>query len=223
MSIEKFKRAYVKLIYGDHNNSQSVKKALLKCINYLGSEDIGLNIGAGYTKLGKQIKNMDIFHADGIDYVGEVECIPLENSSVKLVITQEVLEHVKDVEKGLQEIYRVLKKDGLFYCQVPFIIGYHPGPNDYWRFTKEGIREVIEKHGFEILELETSVGSATGFYRISVEFFAILFSVFFPFLYIFLKALFALLLYPIKWLDPILDFSNQKNRIPGGYYLIAKK
>ena len=73
-------------------------------------------------------------------------------------------------------MYRVLQEGGTLYCQLPFIIGYHPGPTDYWRFTKEGIRELVEHAGFVCEEVEIAVGPATGFYRIAVEFFAIVMS-----------------------------------------------
>ncbi len=54
-------------------------------------------------------------------------------------------------------------------CQVPFIIGYHPGPNDYWRFTKEGMAQLFVDPAWQMLNLDTSVGHGTGAYRIAVE------------------------------------------------------
>ena len=42
--------------------------------------------------------------------------------------------------EAIKECYRILKNDGKIYFQVPFIVGYHPGPTDFYRFTKEGIK-----------------------------------------------------------------------------------
>ena len=116
-----------------------------------------------------------------------------------------------------------VKKGGIIYFQVPFIIGYHPGPTDFIRFTKEGITNFLEQSGFIVNKTEITVAGATGFYRVSVEFFAILFSGPVNQLYMPLKGIFAVLLYPVKFLDPWFRISKQKNRIPGGYYAIATK
>ncbi len=123
----------------------------------------------------------------------------------------------------MSELYRILKPKGTLYCQLPFIIGYHPGPHDYWRFTKEGIEEIAKREGFTIIERGISVNGGSGYYRISVEFFSVLFSCFLPFIYKPAKAFFSLLLYPFKLFDFIFKFSKQKDRIPGGYFIIAEK
>jgi SAM-dependent methyltransferase len=139
------------------------------------------------------------------------------------VISQEVLEHVKEPAVAMSEIKRVLKKNGKCYIQLPFIIGFHPCPNDYWRFTKQGIVALVEASGLKVIEVGETVGSATGFYRVSVEFLSILFSLFIPKAYKIMKALFSLLLYPVKWLDPLLRLSKESERVSGGYYVICIK
>jgi len=67
------------------------------------------------------------------------------------------------------------------------------------------------------------VGPSTGFYRISVEHFAILGSLPSQMLYIPLKAAFSALFYPLKWLDFLTARSPQSDRIAGGYYVLATK
>ena len=223
MSFSSLRMKFVKTIYGDHNSSINVKRALKKCLSKLGTEEFGLNVGAGLTNVDERIRNLDIFPGQHIFYVAKAESIPEKDNFFALVITQEVLEHVQDPFKAISEIYRVMKPGGILYCQLPFIIGYHPGPTDYWRFTKEGISELITRTGFSIIEINISVGTASGFYRIFVEFLAILISIPLPFLYIPFKAFFSLLFYPIKLLDFLFKFSKQKDRIPGGYYIIAQK
>jgi SAM-dependent methyltransferase len=169
------------------------------------------------------MRNLDIDAGPGIDYVARAESIPLPDCSIDLVVTQETLEHVEDPFKAMQEIFRVLKPGGTIYLQLPFIIGYHPGPTDFWRFTREGIVRLVEVTGFEFGDLGLAVGASTGFYRTAVEYFAILFSVPAPPLYIPLKALFAACLYPIKLLDAVTKYSAQTDRVAGGYYVIARK
>jgi len=223
MNFNNIRFRFVQLIYADHNYSSIVKTKIKQCLSELSTNDVGINIGAGTTNIHKQIRNLDIFTGENIYYVAKAESIPEKDDFFSLAISQEVIEHVADPNLAVREIFRVLKKGGKFYCQVPFIIGYHPGPNDFWRFTKEGLVALLSNAGFEILEIGIAVGAGTGFYRIAVEFFAGLFSIFIPKLYFLLKALFAIAFYPIKFLDYLFKFSTQKDRIPGGYYVIAKK
>lgn len=221
--MEKLKYFFIKKIYADHNSSKSVKETLDWLIQQMPANGNGLNIGAGHTKLDNRIKNMEIEAGENIDYVGRIENIPLPEKSMDLIISQEVLEHVENPWEAMHEISRVLKDNGKIYLQLPFIIGFHPCPRDYWRFTNEGIVQLANATGFKVIKSGQTVGSATGFYRISVEFFAILFSLLSAKLYKPFKAIFSLLLYPIKWLDPLLSISPENHRIPGGYYVVCEK
>lgn len=221
--MEKIKYFFVKKIYADHNSSKSVKETLDWLIQQMPTNGTGLNIGAGHTKLDNRIKNMEIEAGENIDYVGRVESIPLPEKSMDLIISQEVLEHVENPWDAMHEISRVLKDNGKIYLQLPFIIGFHPCPRDYWRFTNEGIVQLANSTGFKVIKSGQTVGSAIGFYRISVEFFAILFSLPSVKFYRPFKAIFSLLLYPIKWLDPLLLISPENHRIPGGYYVVCEK
>jgi SAM-dependent methyltransferase len=223
MDYKDIRFAFVKLVYGDHNRSSSVQKALKYCYDQIKPGEEGLNVGAGKTHLHPQVKNLDLFAAPHIDYVGTAEAIPVNDNHFSVIITQETLEHVQDPFKAISEIYRVTKPGGLLYCQLPFIIGYHPGPTDFWRFTKEGMVELVQRVGFEVQELGISVGPSSGFYRIAVEYFSILFSFLIPPTYHLFKAFFAVLFYPLKWGDILLNHHKEADRIPGGYYIMAKK
>jgi SAM-dependent methyltransferase len=214
---------FVKKIYGDHNSSKVVRKSIKRVLAEMPKDGFGLNIGSGETLIHPRIKNLEIYPGENIDYVGKAESIPVPDQSFDLVICQEVLEHTKDFEKSLKEMNRILKPNGQLYLQVPFIIGYHPCPNDYWRFTHEGIERMVLKSNFLIIKSGESVGAATGFYRISVEFFSIFFSIFIPFMYKIFKGVFAIFFYPIKWLDTLMSMSKESHRISGGFYVICIK
>lgn len=218
-----FRSYFVKKVYADHNDSKQVKHALKKSLDMMPENGVGLNIGAGYTIIDGRFKNLDIFDGPEIDIVAKAECIPLPDNSIDMVITQEVLEHVENPIKAIAEISRVLKPNGILFCQLPFIIGYHPGPTDFWRFTKEGIVTLVENNGLKCKKLGMTVGPMTGFYRILVELLAIIISMPFAKLYIPAKFLMALLFYPIKYLDIFLINSPQADRISGGYFVVAQK
>jgi SAM-dependent methyltransferase len=221
--IDELKYLFVKHVYADHNDSRTVRQALSELLAELPADSTGLNVGAGRTRLDNRIKNLEIAPGENIDYVGSVESIPCDSESFDLVITQEVLEHVPSPQKAMAEIYRVLKKGGRAYVQLPFVIGYHPCPSDYWRFTHEGIVELAKSADFEIVKTAAAIGPAVGFYRILVEFLAIVVSIVCWRLYKPAKAIFSILCYPVKLLDPLLSRSRQAMRISGGYFVICRK
>lgn len=214
---------FVNAVYATHNSSPAIKSAVTRCLARLNGQDTGLNVGAGSTRLHPKVLNLDLAPGPNIDCCASVEAIPFPDARFSLVLSQETLEHVRDPFRAVNEVYRVLKAGGTFYCQVPFIIGYHPGPTDFWRFSREGIRELVERAGFICEEIGVAVGPATGFYRILVEFFAVAASRAWKPLYIPIKGAAALFFYPVKWLDMLLLKSTQVDRIPGGYYVIARK
>ena len=221
--IDRLKYLFIKKIYADHNDARAVQQALGDLISGLPVNGMGLNIGAGKTQLDARIKNLEIEPGPGIDYVGSVEKIPCNDGVFDLVVTQEVLEHVQSPFVAIREIHRVLKSGGYAYIQLPFVIGFHPCPNDYWRFTHEGLSELVQSAQLKIVKTAMAVGPAVGFYRILVEFLAIFFSVFYWRLYKPAKLVFSIVCYPIKWLDPLLARTREANRIAGGFFIVCQK
>lgn len=54
---------------------------------------------------------------DNIEYrIADIQDLPFEDTSFDVVIANSMLYHVPDIEKGLQEVRRVLKKGGVFCC-----------------------------------------------------------------------------------------------------------
>ena len=221
----RFKQFIVRHIYADHNSSGPVKKAISILIKELDEDTSkrGLNIGSGKSRLHERISNLDIVDGPFVDYIADGHTLPFDDNTFDIVIAQESLEHFEEPTTAVKEIYRVIKPNGLFYIQVPFIIGYHPGPTDYWRFTKEGIDKLVVQAGFACESVAISVGPATGFYRVLVEFLAIFASLFSEKSYLYVKGFMSLVLFPIKFLDLLLNRSSQKDRIAGGYFAIARK
>jgi SAM-dependent methyltransferase len=216
------KDLFVRHIYANHNDSPRIRAAIKRCLQSL-KDGRGLNIGSGSSWHTASIINLDLCIGPQVNCVGNAEDLPFADDSFALIVTQETLEHVGNPEKAMEEIYRVTQPGGLLYCQLPFVIGYHPGPTDFWRFTREGIQQLVERHGFNCEEVSISVGPAVGFYRIATEFWASIFASFSKRFYKPAKGVFALLLYPIKWLDRFLLQSPEADRIAGGYYVFASK
>lgn len=211
---------FVRYIYADHNDSPKVRSLVGGIVS--GNARV-LNFGSGGTHLGPNVTNLDITPGEKVDVVYDGGRIPFDDEYFDAVIAQEVLEHVHQLGQSVTEIRRVLRRGGQFYCQVPFILGYHSGPEDYRRFTLVGLKEYFAARGWQIVDSGVTVGAAVALYRIAVEFFAVLLARPFNPAYRPLKGLFAVLFYPIKWLDPLTRNGPNAHRIPGGVYVIVQK
>ena len=221
--LKSWQKRFISAVYATHNQSRQIRSAVDECLALLHPGGRGLVVGCGSTNLHPALINLDLVKGTNVDVLASAEHLPFPDAIFDLVLSQEVLEHVRDPFQAMREMKRVLKDSGLIYCQVPFTIGYHPGPTDFWRFTKEGVIQMVQQAGLNCRELKIAVGSGTGFYRIVVEFTAVLFARLWGKLYKPVKGLAALFFYPIKWLDPLLSGSPQADRIPGGYLVIASR
>ncbi len=54
---------------------------------------------------------------NNVEYMtADIQNIPFEDNSFDIVIANSMLYHVPDLNKGIREVRRVLKDDGVFYC-----------------------------------------------------------------------------------------------------------
>ena len=180
-------------------------------------------MGSGETRLDIRLLNLDLARGAAVDCVADALQLPFPGSGFALVVSQETVEHLPDPFAAVHEMSRVLQPGGTLYLQAPFVIGYHPGPEDYWRFTRAGMRRLVEQAGLRQVQVEPVIGAGTGFHRILGEFLAGLAARVLPAAYAPVKGLAALVFYPLKWLDGWLLGGGQRDRIPGGYVAIGKK
>ena len=83
-------------------------------VDAAGQNATVLNVGAGYTDLGPQVINIDIFDSGTTDLIASAMSLPIPDQCADLVILQGVLEHVEDAAGTIAESVRVLKTGGLF-------------------------------------------------------------------------------------------------------------
>jgi SAM-dependent methyltransferase len=69
------------------------------------------------------------------------------------VVCHQVLEHVKNPMAAAAELARVLKPGGLAVISIPHLSRRHELPHDYYRFTPEGLRHVLESAGFVVKDV----------------------------------------------------------------------
>lgn len=217
------RRWVTRRFWSTYRDSGPVRRALADLLAELGPQDRGLNVGAGFRTADPRLLNLDREATEVVDCVADAQRLPFAGGSFAVVVSQEVVEHLPEPFQAIREMARALAPAGALYLQVPFIIGYHPEPEDYWRFTHAGVRRLIEQAGLRCEQVEAAFGAGTGVYRIAVEFLAGLAARLLPPAYRPVKGLLAIVLYPLRWLDGVLRGGSQRHRITGGYYGVGRK
>ncbi len=83
----------------------------------------------------------DINKENNPDIVADAhDLFMIKKGTFDTVIATELLEHCRDPVQVLKEIHRVLKKGGTAIISTPFLYPYHPDPNDYFRYTRDGLK-----------------------------------------------------------------------------------
>jgi SAM-dependent methyltransferase len=104
---------------------------------------------------------LDITEAENVDRVlAEDGTSSLPDSTADVVLSSQVLEHVPDPVRYLNEAHRLLEKDGLLLLSTHGHMIYHPVPEDYWRWTHRGLRKMLKQTNFTIEELRGIIGKA---------------------------------------------------------------
>ena len=109
------------------------------------------------TYVGLEIDSPENRAKKSADHYYDGECFPFESQSFDSVVSNQVFEHVSNPDQFLDEISRVLRDDGLVLITAPFVWDEHEQPHDYTRYSSFGMTSILNRHGFEILELRKSV------------------------------------------------------------------
>ena len=126
-----------------------------------------LDIGCGNKPYEKWFENLvtdyigcDIIqsNAKNVDVLCQANNIPFDDCSFQTVFSTQVIEHVADHQGMVNEAFRLLKTNGYFILSGPFVWPLHEEPYDFFRFTKYGFTYILEKAGFEIVEINESGG-----------------------------------------------------------------
>jgi uncharacterized protein YbaR (Trm112 family) len=119
-------------------------------------QGIVLNAGSGQREieLGERNFGIDIVPDNNPDIVADLHRIPLRDESVDTIVSIAVLEHTRYAWIVAQEFYRVLRPGGFGVIAVPFLQPQHACPYDFIRFTSNGLVELMEYVGFEVVETQ---------------------------------------------------------------------
>ena len=86
--------------------------------------------------------------------------LPLPDDSVDVVLSTQVLEHVEAPLVYLAEAFRVLRPGGSLVLTTHGIMHLHRDPQDYWRWTSDGLHKVVTDAGFTVAAQRGILGLA---------------------------------------------------------------
>ncbi len=122
-----------------------------------------LDIGGGekpsyfrfFKKGDYQLVNIDIRKGeDRVPINLEKDKLPYDDNTIDQVLMLNVLEYIYNHKFTVGEAKRVLKEDGELIGFVPFLVGYHPDPHDYFRYTGEALQKIFKEVGFSEIKIK---------------------------------------------------------------------
>jgi SAM-dependent methyltransferase len=151
----------------------------------------------------------------GLDAVADLAALPFPAACFDAAVNIVTLEHVREPRCVLAELARVLRPGGQLLLIVPHEWEVHQAPHDYFRFTRYGVRHLLEAGGFA----DIHVLAAGGYFRLlarrllnGLQFFHGVWT---------LPA--VLLLAPPALVLPALDFLDRDRNFTLGYLCTARK
>ncbi len=184
-------------------------------------DELRLEIGSG-TKHSSPLQiNLDIDKFGDVNVVASALDIPFEDETFKLVRNIAVLEHIKNPMRMVDEIYRVLQPRGYVYTEVPFLQHFHAYPNDFQRYTTEGLKTIFRK--FDIVEVGVCVGPSSALTAVAADWFELLSFSKNRFINDLFRLIPLLLLLPIKYMDYLLVKNPRAHELASGLYILCSK
>jgi SAM-dependent methyltransferase len=95
---------------------------------------------------------LDIKEKHNVTFVAPSEyTFPIPDDQYDIVVSANVIEHVRRIWVWLREVKRVCKPGGLVITITPVSWPYHAVPYDCWRIYPEGMRALYEECGLEVV------------------------------------------------------------------------
>jgi SAM-dependent methyltransferase len=144
------------------NQGQSVLRAFLNLrlknetlrgkIIDIGSGTNPAYIGFMKRSHGAELKTFDVKIGTTTNF--EKDLLPAPDSHYDTVIFLNVMEHIFNHQHIACEVVRILKPGGQLIGFVPFLMWYHPDPNDFFRYTHQALQIIFDRAGAKNIIIE---------------------------------------------------------------------
>ena len=124
--------------------------------------DLACGLKPSYRRILDIEANSTCVHLVGVDHniayrpqviADLTQGLPFKDSIADTVILWNFLYIPENPVEVLREVRRVVKDRGILLLTVPLLFPYNPEPTDYWRFTEEGVRYLLQHAGFSVENL----------------------------------------------------------------------
>lgn len=180
-----------------------------------------INLGSGGRVVHSTFINVDITKYPIVDIVSDITAVPLPDGHATMIVSDNVLEHVKSPDEAVKEIYRLLSPGGVAYINTPFLYPFHSSPGDYQRWTAEGLKKLFSE--FTICEVGVRSGPFSVFTVQCVYLFAGLLSLGSKSIYKILVDVLIFVFFPIKYLDVLGNHFPFAIDYAASLYIVVKK
>ena len=101
---------------------------------------------------GKKYIGCDMRSGKGVDLLLNLHDIDLPDSTAGTVLALDTLEHVEFCRRAMSEVHRILKPGGIAIISSVMYFPIHDYPSDYWRFTPEGFRSLLNQFSYSMVD-----------------------------------------------------------------------
>lgn len=169
--------------------------------------EIVLDVGCGSQRLDENIIGLDIVDYESADVICDVHAMPFRPGSVDGAVSWGVLEHLRDPFTVIANLRACTRAGGRGLHMVPFMYPFHASPDDFLRFSHEGVKVLFDR--WTVRDVRNSSGPVSFLLLGLVELFSVLLSFGSPRLKGLAYLALCGLTFPIKILD--VPFLNRKS------------
>lgn len=153
------------LLLDPYHISHSTLEAAIRQAGQQVSADWLLDIGCGTKPYRRRLSarryigiDLPTYGPQAADIFGTALQLPFRDASYDAVLCTQVLEHVPNPGRLLQEIARLLKPGGVLILTTPQTWGLHLEPFDYFRYTRYGLETLAADAGLDVQSVRPTCG-----------------------------------------------------------------
>ena len=192
-----------------------------RIIRLVGPDAKILDLGSGMDRRAPNVINLEIQATPHVDLLADGHFLPFKNQVFDAVITEAVLEHVREPIQVAAEIHRTLKDGGYVCAGVPFLQAFHASPHDYQRFTVPGFDYLFR--AFTKIEGGDCAGPTASLHWIFREYVGLAFSFGNLLLAKLISLIVGWLTFPLVWLDYLLMHNKHSHILASAVYFVGQK